>query len=159
MADQETEEWAAKSKRIQEERMKANRALAKESLDASALAFLDPKVSHKGYSKDASDVVRSFERFANISVVLAGAGLLFGIINYVAASADLGTGGAVLTALTGIGEKVVVILAAFLAVLVLGATIFYKIKDKRRVGAELGTAIGAIVLLVLYLILFRVVLS
>ena len=77
-ADAETEKEWAKSKRIDEERMKAARALSDEKPDKVNLAFLGPNMTKvKGWSSNPNVILASIERMGNRSMALALGGIVF----------------------------------------------------------------------------------
>ena len=76
--DEETiKEWE-KSKRIEKERMKAAREVAFHEESKANQALLTPEKTH-GFSRDSSTIIRNAERMANISIVFALLGIVFGL--------------------------------------------------------------------------------
>ena len=155
MADQETEQEWAKSKRIEAEKMKAARALAQAKPDQSNLAFLDPKATKvKGWSSDPDVKLASIERMGNRAIIFALGGIVLSIIGYVGGmvtvSSNLGLAGVIISSLpSGLGMFLVGI-GIIMSLVTIGTEITYKIKSGHKFTNSFWTAIGALVLVGLY---------
>ena len=140
--------------------MKAVRALMKDESDKSNLAFLDPSATKvKGWSNDANVVLASAERMGNRALVLAICGAILGTIGNVGGMVSyankFGTAGAIISALpSGIG-LLCMGLAVLMAVIVVGFEVYCKFKQGKKIGATFWSAVGAIVVVVLYFVLQR----
>ena len=160
MANQETEDWAQKSRRIEAERMKAAKALEKEGSDKANLAFLNPKETKvKGWSNDSNVILASAERMGNRALVLAICGVVLGILGLVGGTVstanNLGMGGVLISGLpSGIGFLCIG-LAVLMAVVAIGSEIYRKLKQKQKIGTTFWTALGAIIVVILYFVVQR----
>ncbi|RYC75078.1 hypothetical protein [Candidatus Nanosyncoccus alces] len=158
MVDKATEAEWEKSKRIEAERMKAVRALETEKSDSANVAYLDPQTTKvKGWSSDKNVILASIERLGNRSVVLAVAGVALGVVGYgggmVTSSFQLGMAGVMISGLPSGAGFICLGLAVLMAVITIGSEIWRKVKHKQRVGAAFGSAIGAIVIVVVYVLI------
>ena len=79
--DEATKKEWEKSKRIDEEKMKALRDLNAEKKSKADLAYLDPKPTKlKGYERGETAIMMSSERFANIAGISTFIGVFASII-------------------------------------------------------------------------------
>ena len=162
MADAQTEAEWAKSKQIEAEQMKAVKALAKEKPDKANLAFLNPKETKvKGWSRDADVIMASVEKMGNRALILALCGMVLGIIGAVGGTVSnvnrLGFGGVMISDLPSAVGLLCMGLAVIMAIIVVVCEIYGKVKQKKRFDATLWSAIGAIVVVILYFVVQRFV--
>lgn len=148
--DEETlKEWE-KSKRIEKERMKAARELAFHEESKANQAFLTPEKAH-GFSRDSNPIMRNAERMANISIVFALLGIVFGffmkIFVIVSDANKLGMAGSGISMILGIVHGVGIGVAALTGLVALICAVFLV----RRIGSNLKSTIitaGAALLIV-----------
>lgn len=148
--DKETlKEWE-KSKRIEKERMKAARELAFHEESKANQAFLTPEKAH-GFSRDSNTIMRNAERMANISIVFALLGIVFGffmkIFVIVSDANKLGMAGSGISMVLGIVHGVGIGVGALTGLVALICTVFLV----RRIGSNLKPTIitaGAALLIV-----------
>lgn len=162
MADEKTEKEWKKSKRIDAERMKAARALSNEKQDKTNLAFLDPNMTKvKGWSSDPNVILASIERMGNRSMALALGGVVLSVIGYVGGmvttSFKLGAAGMMISGLPSGAGMILVGLAILMSLIVIGTEIVYKIKSGRKFSSSFWTAIGALVVVALYILVLRLI--
>ncbi len=163
MADEETEKEWKKSKRIEAEQMKAVRALAEEKPDKINLAFLDPKTTKtRGWSSDLDVILASIERMGNRAIFLAMGGIVLSIIGYVGGIvtfvSNLGLAGVMISSLpSGVGMFGIGV-AVLMSLIVIGGEIVFKIRFGRRIGTSFWTAIGALGLVAIYMIVMQMIL-
>lgn len=158
MADQKTEAEWEKSKRIEAERMKAARALGEGKPDGTNLAYLDPKMTKvKGWSSDKNVILASVERLGNKAIILAFAGVALGVIGYggsmVTTTFQLGMAGIMVSGLPSGLSFICLALAVIMALVVIGSEIICKIEDKQKFSVAFGSAIGAMVVVVIYILI------
>lgn len=142
-------EWE-KSKRIEKERMKAARELAFHEESKANQAFLTPEKAH-GFSRDPNTIMRNAERMANISIVFALLGIVFGffmkIFVIVSFANKLGMAGSGISMMLGIVHGVGIGVAALTGLVALICAVFLV----RRIGSNLKPMIitaGAALLIV-----------
>ena len=158
MADDETKEWAARSKQIEEERMKAARDLNGRSEGKENLAFLDPKSTKaSGWTKDPDVLLAGVERWANRALIFAIAGAVMGLIGRVGGAVSsvskLGAAGAIISALpSGIGYLCFGA-ATLIGVISIGVELYVKIKTGKKFSSAFWTGLVAIVVVTLSFIL------
>ena len=157
MVDQETEEWAKKSRQIEAERMKAAKDLNEKVQEKSNLAFLDPSNTKvKGWSNDKNVIMASMERMGNRSVILAVMGVVLGVIGYagemVSNLSKLGMAGAMIGGIPSGISYVCMGLAILMAMITIGGEIYNKIKLGRHFSSSMWSAVGAVVVVALYLL-------
>ena len=148
--DKETlKEWE-KSKHIEKERMKAARELAFHEESKANQAFLTPEKAH-GFSRDPNMIMRNTERMANISIVFALMGIVFGffvkIFVIVSNANKLGMAGSGISMVLGIVHGVGIGVGALTGLVALICTVFLV----RRIGSNLKPTIitaGAALLIV-----------
>lgn len=155
MADRETELGWEKSKRIEAEKMKAAKMIAKEKPDRVNLAFLGPKATKvKGWSADPDVIFSSGERMGNWAIVLAFCGVVLNFIGsmgaVVSSTFKLGLAGVALSVPSIIGIFGMG-LAVLMAVVAIGCEIYFKIKRGRRFSVAFWSSIWAIGIVVLYI--------
>ncbi len=158
MADKKTEAEWEKSKRIEAEKMKAARALAAEKNDTN-VAYLEPKMTKvKGWSNDPNVILASAERIGDKMVVLALAGVVFGIIGIlggiVVETFQLGLAGMMISGLPDGVSFLCFGIAVLMAIVVIGSEIVYKIKNKRKFSPALWSAVAAIIITALYALVY-----
>ena len=163
MADKEVEEWAAKSKAIEAERMKAAKAIVEEKLDRTNEAFLDPKLTKvKGYSKDTDVILASAERIGNRALVLVICGLLLAFVarmgGYLVSVFRLGLFGMMFEILSA-AAAFLLGLGFIMGLVTIGFGLYYKCREGRRLTMAFWTALGAVgivvVLVVVSMLVFR----
>lgn len=154
MADRETElEWA-RLKRIEAERMKAVQAIEKEKPSKANLAFLDTSTIKRGWSRDKNAIIQSAEKMGDRSILLAICGVALSFI---------GMAGGIVTAMDSLGLAGVIIsgipstlglICRGLALLMAAITVWGGIYAKKKLGQKAYTAmpsaIGAIIIIVIY---------
>jgi hypothetical protein len=154
MADQKTAEWAKKSKQIESERLKAARDLNTKKPEKANLAFLGPKLTKGGWSKDTNAILASAEKIGNRSSILAFAGVVLGIIgmagDIVSELNNLGLAGVMIGGLPSSISYFCLGLAVLMAAITVGSEIYYKIKQSRKFSSSFWSAIGAISVVALY---------
>lgn len=164
MADAETEAEWAKSKRIEAERAKANKALAaglekEQKRNAAYLAMDSSRV--KGYSRDPQVIMHSAEKFADIGLICAAAGLVFAILNMMAMLVTianrLGLAGAALSGILGAGQGLGFGLGAFFALLSFGAAVYCRIKSGIKITRVLVAVALTTFIIVSYLLLMQLI--
>lgn len=155
MADAETEKEWAKSKRIEAERMKAAREIAKEETDKTNLAFLDPTVIKKGWSNDDNAIFKSIEKVGNRSIILAICGVVLNIIGTVGGMVSmtnkLGLAGALISDLPSMVGIFCIGVAVLMALVTIGSELYYKKRQGRRFDAAMWSAVGAFAVIVVYI--------
>ena len=161
MADQETEEWAKKSKRIEAERMKAVKALAEEKTDKTNLAFLDPSTKVKGWSSDLDVIFARAERMSNVSILFAVLGVVFGLFSsvfgVVAEVNNLGLAGAGISIVIGVVKVIGIGVGVLTGLVALICTLVIARRAKRKVkhiiiASCFSLGLIAVYYLVLYLV-------
>jgi len=162
MADKVTEAEWKKSKRIEAERAKAVEDLTKEKPNQENLAYLDPQSTRvKGWSRDTNVILASVERIGNRAVVLAFAGVVLGIIGYaggmVSGVFNLGMAGVLVSGLPSGVSFLCLGAAVLMAIITMGSEIFYKVKDKKKLSAAFWSAIGAVVVVVVYSVIQQLI--
>ena len=158
MVDAETNQEWEKSRRIEEERMKAMRDLNVRSANGKAsvgAAFLDPSLTHKkGYRRDPDAIMMSTEKFANASVVLAVAGVILSIIGMAGGAVsqmnELGAGGAIISGLpSGLGIFClgVAVICAFIGLI---SSFAFRKKISNKSSSAIWTSVIALVIVGIY---------
>ncbi|MBR3132418.1 hypothetical protein IKG33_03385 [Candidatus Saccharibacteria bacterium] len=157
MADRETElEWE-KSKRIEAEKMKAERALEETKPDKANYAFLEPKTTKvKGWSADKDVILADSERMGNRSAILALSGVVLNFIGdmgaIVSESFNLGMAGVILNIPSWVGIFCFG-LAILMAGALIGCEIYFRIKKGRKFSVGFWSALGAAGIVLLYVFL------
>lgn len=157
MADSETEQEWEKSKRIEAERMKAARALADSKPEKSGLEFLDPKKTKvKGWSNDTDVILASIERMGNRALILAVGGIVLSIIGAaggtVSSINNLGLAGAIISDLPSMLGMLMIGIGILMALITIGVEVYYKLKAVRKLDSSFWTAVGAMVVVGVYVI-------
>ena len=157
MIDQETKEWAEKSRQIEAEEMKAAKDLNERVQDKSNLAFLDPaNTKVKGWSSDENAIMASMERMGNRAIVLAIAGVVLGVIGYaggiVSNLSNLGAAGAIISGIPSGISFICMGVAVIMAIITIGGEIYNRVKLGQKFSATIWSATGAIVVVTLYLL-------
>ena len=154
MADTQTKEEWAKSKRIEAERMKAARALAEEKPDKSGLAFLEPKSTKvKGWSNDSNVVLADGEKMGNRALIFAIAGMVLYFISsmgsVVSSTFNLGMAGVILE-IPGLIGLVCVAIAILMAIAGISCEVYLKLKKGRKLSLAFWSSFITILLIVIY---------
>ena len=157
MVDQETKEWAEKSRQIEAEKMKAAKDLNERVQDKSNLASLDPaNTKVKGWSSDENVIMASMERMGNRAIVLAIAGVVLGVIGYaggiVSNLSNLGAAGAIISGIPSGISFICMGVAVIMAIITIGGEIYNRVKLGQKFSAAIWSATGAIVVVTLYLL-------
>lgn len=164
MADKETEIWAAKTKQIEVERVKATKALDGQNARKIDLAYLDPKlINSKGFSRDPNVIMKSIERMTDKGMMFAFGGVALGIISYVASLVGfafrLGAAGGMLSGVMSGLSSIGLGLATLMSIIVIGGEIFFKIKNKKKISSSLWTAVWTIIIVVLYVLIRSLIMN
>lgn len=154
MADMQTEEEWAKSKRIEAERMKAARALAEEKPDKSGVAFLEPKSTKvKGWSNDSDVVLADGEKMGNRALIFAIAGMILSFISsmgsVVSSTFNLGMA-VVILEIPGLIGLVCVAIAILMAIAGISCEVYLKLKKGRKLSLAFWSSFITILLIVIY---------
>ena len=152
--DEKTKAEWEKSKRIEAEKMKAMRDLNARN-ERLNTAYLDPTKAH-GFSRDPNTIMKNAERMANISIIFAPVGVLFGILSLifdiVAFANKLGLAGAGISILLNIVQYVGIGVGVLAGLVSLGCTIVFARRSKYDVKYILITSICALSLIAVYYI-------
>lgn len=157
MADADTEAEWAKSKQIEAERKKAEKALAEEKPSKVNLAFLEPKATKvRGWSNDPDVILSNGERMGNRAIILAFCGVVLNLIGsageVVSNTFKLGLGGMIL-GIPNIVGLFCIGLAVLMAIVAIGCEIYLKVKQGRRFSTAFWSSIWAIVIVILYIVI------
>ena len=156
--DEETKKEWEKSKRIDEERMKAVRDLDATAESKANLAYLDPKPTRlKGFERGEHAIMMSTERLANISAAVLVGGILITLI----VRGILGSGfsfglamGYAIMIIQTLGS-ILLAVAVVTSVASLLASLYYYIKYHKKSSGALWTAgIVAVILIIYYIVDF-----
>ena len=156
MADAETEAEWEKSRRIDEERMKAARAINEAKPDAESLSHLDPSIGKpRGWTTDRAVVMASAEKLASWAGILAPAGVVLGIIGDVGAIVGsvgkLGMATALLSGIPGGLGVICLWLAIFFGMIGSITAIYYHVKQGRKLGFVGWSSMVSVVLAITYM--------
>ncbi len=164
MADKETEAEWARMRQVEAERQKAAKAVREEDAKQGKvnLAFLAPTgTKTKGWSSNPDVVLADAEKMANRSLILALCGILLIVIgdmgNMVSQAFELGLAGLVL-AIPGTVGALCAGVATLIAVIVMGYELYAKLKRGRSIDHAFFTALGAVLALVIYICLKKMIL-
>lgn len=154
MADKETENEWAKSKRIEAEKEKARQAMNEVKPDALSLSYLGPnRGKAKGWSSDSRLIMAKAEKLSTWSVILAPVGIVLMIIadlgGIVSTANKLGLAGLILDIPSWVGE-ICLILAVFFGVIGATVAIYYKLKSKQEMGAAGWSGVIGVLMVVIY---------
>lgn len=158
MADAKTEQEWEKSKRIEEERMKAVRNLNTANAskaNAISASFLDPSLTRKkGYRRDPDAIMMSAEKFANAGAILAVAGAVLVFIGVaggaVAQINELGAGGAIISGLPGsLGAGCIAVAVICALVGIISSFVFCK-----QIGKKSSTALRTSIITLIIVFVF-----
>lgn len=161
MVDSEIEKEWAKSKRIEEERMKAFHDTEAQKGHPENKAFLTPvKPSKWRFYSDPDVTIRTAEKLTNAGVIMSVTGvvlMIIGIVGEVTSFANkLGAGAAIIAGLpTGLGLGLIGV-AMFITVPSLVVAIIVGAKNKRNVKGVIWSAAFSIVLVVVFFVLKNV---
>ena len=149
-------EWK-KSKRIDEERMKAARALNEAKPDINGVAALGPQQDKpRGWSSDSRLITEKAEKLGMWAAVLAPAGVVLMIISDVGSVVTevgkLGLFGVLFSILGGLG------LICFAVVIFFGligfvTAVYYRGKLGKKLGVAGWSGMGAIMIVVVYFLI------
>lgn len=156
MADAETEAEWEKSRRIDEERMKAARAINEAKPDVENLSHLDPGVGKpRGWTSDRWAVMSSAEKVANWAAILAPAGVVLGIIGDVGAIVGsvgrLGMAIALISAIPGGLGMICLWLAIFFGMIGSVTAIYYHARQGRKLGFVGWSSMVSVIIVVVYM--------
>lgn len=160
MADEETKNWAKKTRQIEEERLKAMRASIEEEkkFDKVNLAYLDPRqVKIKGWSVDRHLLLKKTEKLGTWSAILVPIGVVMELIAEVGAIVtemnNLGLAGVMISGLPAAVSGICLGLSAVFIPLIMGVELYCKIRDRRKFGMGWWSAMGAAAVLILCILL------
>ena len=156
--DEETKKEWEKSKRIDEERMKAARNLAHHEEPKANQAFLAPEKPH-GFSRDPNVIIRNAERMANISIVFTLLGILFGFFLQLASieaeAFKLGLAGGGLAMVFGIVHGIGIGVGVLTGLVSLISILFLMRRISRNLKPAIITASVSLALVTLYYIVLN----
>lgn len=154
--DEATKKEWEKSKRIDEEKMKALRDLNAEKKSKADLAYLDPKPTKlKGYERGETAIMMSCERFANIAGISTFIGVFVSIIissMFFSGMIDNMAIGMMSNIIRGIGSALIII-GAISAVVSLLASAYYYYKYRHKASAAIWTSVISLAVLAIYLLI------
>lgn len=160
--DDETKAWAEKSKRIEEERLKAEREADELSKDRTSLAYLDyTKMKKRGFTMDQETLRKSCEKFVNAGLISVILGITSNIMTMslenVTSSYKAGSS-AMAFSTVYIAEKVLLAVGPFLAALTLIVSIVCKIKFKKWPTSIIVTSVCTLLVFGIWLIVKSLIL-
>lgn len=160
--DEETKAEWEKSKRIDEERMKAARNLAHHEESKANQAFLTPQKAH-GFTHNPNVIMKNAERMANVSIVFALLGILFGfflqLVSIEAEAFKLGLAGGGIAMVFGVIHGIGIGVGALTGIVALVCAVFFAYRNGYKVKSTIITASISLAIIVLYYILLGVLLS
>lgn len=154
MADAETEAEWEKSRRIDEERMKAARAINEAKTDVNGLAILGPQQDKpRGWSSDSKLVIEKAEKLGMWAAILAPLGVVLMIIadmgNVVTGARGLGMFGAMFGIFSGLG-LICLAAAVFFGLIGFVTAVYYRVKLGKKLGVAGWSGTGAILIVAVY---------
>lgn len=151
--DEETKSEWEKSKRIDEERMKAARNLAHHEESKANQAFLAPE-KPRGFSRDPNVITRNAERMANVSIVFVLLGILFGfflqLVSIEAEAFKLGLAGGGIAIVFGIVHGIGMGVGALTGIVSLVSMLFMARRINRNLKPAIITAGISLALIATY---------
>ena len=164
MADIETKNWAEKTRKIEEERLKAARAIVEEDRKFSKVnsAYLDAREKKiYGWSSDHHLLLSQTEKLGTWSAILAPVGVVMEIIanagGIVTQVNGLGMVGAAISGLPGVVAGFCFSMAVLFATLVICVEIYCKIRDGHKFGVGWWSAVGAVAVLAIYALIMELI--
>ncbi|MBQ3476207.1 hypothetical protein IJH26_01705 [Candidatus Saccharibacteria bacterium] len=149
--DEKTKSEWEKSKRIEEERMKAARNLANHAESKANQAFLAPEKA-RGFSRDPNVVMASAERMASISIIFTLLGIIFSIFSQifaiVAEANKLGLAGSGVSMVLGAVQSIGIGVGALTGVIALVCTMIFGRKthlNVKHIIITAGISVGLII--------------
>lgn len=164
MADKETEQKWQKSRQIEAEKEKARLAAnGQKSDEAVNLAYLGVQQKKiAGWSVDRNLLLRKTEKMGTWSAMLVPVGILMEIIGQAGAIVvqinNLGLAGVMIAGIPSAIGAAALGMGTVFTVLVIAVELYLKIRDRREFGMGWWSAMGAVVMLVIYILLRRLVL-
>lgn len=153
--DAETKAEWEKSKRVDAERMKAARELAKQSEPKANSTFFDLQKS-RGFSRDPRMIMMSAERMANASILFAVLGTVFGFFSsvfaVVAQANNLGLAGAGIAMVFDAINAAGIGIAVITSVIALVCTLIFAWRTQYKIKPIIVTTTSALVLIAIYTI-------
>ena len=158
MVDKKTEAEWVKSKRIEAEKLKADKALADEQPSKANLAYLDPKRTKvKGFSKDKDVILASLERYGNRSFLFAILAVVFEIMGIagemVTRVGNLGSAGVMIAGVPSGLAMVLLGLAGISVIVAISGEIYFKAKTGRKFGSAFWSAVFAVPVIGVYFLI------
>ena len=128
--------------------------------DPLHLSYLPPQ-KPKGFSKDPEVIMASAERLANVSIIFAILGVVFGIFSSFASietsAFNLGLAGAGLVMVIGTVNTIGIGVAILTGLVSLVSSIIFASKTKRKVKPIIITASVSLAIVVIYYIAQRLI--
>lgn len=158
MADEATEAEWAKSKKIEEEKLKAVRALNEAEPDAKNIAYLDPEqVKVKGWSKDRQLILVKAEKLGTWATILALTGVALGVIavvgSLVGVANRLGMASIFISGIPATISYLCFGLAVFFGIIATVSALYYRLKDGKKLGVPGWSGIGALLISAVYMLI------